>query len=213
MIIVLIGPPGSGKGTYAQMLAKKGWIHFSMGQELREEAQRGGKYAEKIKAIQASGRLVPSEILMSVFSGFIKKNAHKNIILDGMPRTMDQANAVEKSLKPLHPVDAYFYIDAHEDEVKDRLKKRRQCSKCGKVYGKPLQPKKKGICDRCGGSLMVRNDDKPSVIHDRFKIYQKETVPVIDWASSRYPVFYIDGHGKPGVVFKRLVRLFPLLKE
>jgi adenylate kinase len=142
----------------------------------------------------------------------MKKHRMKNIVLDGMPRTLDQAKSMAKALKSIYPVDAFFFIDAHEKEVKDRLRKRRQCPQCGKVFGKVVLPKRKGTCDRCGGKLKVRNDDKPSVIHERFLVYEKETVPVIDWASSRYPVFYIDGHGKPGVVFKRLVRLFPLLK-
>ncbi len=212
MIIVLIGPPGSGKGTYAQTLAKKGWVHFSMGQALRDHVKRKGPMSKEIESYTSKGRLVPGHVFFPVFQEAVRRFGKKNIIFDGLPRNLDQAAGMEKALKTIHPIDGYFYIDVHEKEIRDRLKKRRQCANCGKVYGKPVVPKKKGICDRCKGKLVIREDDKPSVIHERFQVYEKETVPVIDWASSRYPVFYIDGHGKPGVVFKRLVRLFPLLK-
>lgn len=212
MIIVLIGPPGSGKGTYAQLLAKKGWVHFSMGQVLREYVNAGGPFAKEIARIQATGQLVPSRIFFPVFVDYMKKHRSKNIVLDGMPRTMEQAVSMSTALKSIKPVDAFLFIDAHEDEIKDRLRKRRQCSKCGKVFGKVVKPKKKGLCDRCGGKLQIRNDDKPSVIHERFRVYNTETAPVVDWASEHYPVFYIDGHGTPGVVFKRIQRVLSILK-
>lgn len=212
MIVVLIGPPGSGKGTYAQMLAKKGWIHFSIGQALRDHVKRKGPLAQKIESFISKGHLVSQPIFFSVFKDAIRRFGDKNIIFDGLPRNISQSVGMEKALKSIHPIDAYVYIDVHEKEVRDRLKKRRQCLSCGKVYGKTVKSKKKGICDACGGKLGLRNDDRPEIIHERFKVYNKETVPVLDWASARYPVFYIHGHGKPSVVFKRITRVLSLLK-
>lgn len=213
MIVVFLGPPGSGKGTYAQLLAQKGWVHFSMGQALRAYAKSGEPFSEEIKKMQASGKLVSSKIFFHVLSHGIKKMGKKNIILDGLPRNLEQAKKLETFLRRTHPIDAYFLIDINEKEVLERLSHRRQCEKCGEVYGKNTPSTKKGFCDVCGGKLVTRNDDKPSVIRERFRVYHHETEPVIEWASGQYPVFFIHGHGSPSVVFKRIQRIISLLTK
>ncbi|MEK6970920.1 MAG: nucleoside monophosphate kinase [archaeon] len=212
MIIALIGSPGSGKGTYAQMLAQEGWVHFSMGQALRDHVKKKGPLSKKIDSYTSNGRLVPSSIFFRVFKDAVQGFGKKNLVLDGLPRTIRQATGMEKSLASIHPIDAFLFIDVHVDEVKDRLSKRSQCGDCGMVYGKSAAPKKKGICGRCGGRLSIRKDDTPSVIDERFHVYEKETLPVIEWASKRYLLFHINGHGKPGVVFKRIRTVIRLVK-
>ncbi|MEK6902978.1 MAG: nucleoside monophosphate kinase [archaeon] len=213
MIIVFLGPPGSGKGTYAQLLAQKGWIHFSIGQAMREYAKTGGKYSEEIKKIQASGKLAPGNIFFHVFSHYVQKWGKKNVVLDGLPRTLPQAKEMKRHLTRFRSIDAYFLINVSEEEVMDRLSQRRQCEKCGEVYGTSQKPKTKGKCNRCGGKLIQRNDDKPSVIRERFRVYHAETEPVIEWAAAHYPMFLIHGHGSSSVVFKRIFRIISVLKK
>lgn len=213
MRIAFIGPPGSGKGTYSQMLVKKGWIHFSMGQAFRDYVKTNGKFAKKIDKIISGGNLVPPNYFSPVFDAAMKKVA-KKIIFDGVPRTMAQARDMERILYARGtPLDAFLFLDVPEKELERRLGSRRQCEKCYTVYGTTIRPKKKGICDRDGEKLIRRTDDTPSVIRNRFEVYARQTFPVVDWASARFPVYYINGHGSPSVVFKRISRVISLVES
>ena len=104
-------------------------------------------------------------------------------------------------------------MDVHASELIRRLKGRRQCSRCGRIYGVHEKPKKKGHCDMDNGKLISRNDDKPSVIHHRFSVYEKETLPVLEWASKQYPVFRIQGNDSPAMVFKRVSKIISLMQQ
>jgi adenylate kinase len=212
MKIVFLGPPGSGKGTYAQMLTKKGWVHFSMGQALRRHAKEGGKYAQEIDSLLLHGHLATDKIAYFVLREFLSQKSTKNVVLDGFPRNMVQAKGTGSILGRKHPISSFIFVDVPEKIIIERLKSRRQCEKCGKVYGAHNLPVRKGHCDAEGGKLILRNDDKPSVIQERFRVYWKETHPVLEWASHHYPVFYINGVGSPKVVFKRIEKVVSILK-
>ncbi|MEK6820790.1 MAG: nucleoside monophosphate kinase [archaeon] len=207
MKIVLLGPPGAGKGTYAQKLAQKGWVHFSMGQALRDHVARKGPLSKKITAYTSKGKLVSSRIFFEVFEHAMKAHGKKNIVFDGLPRSMAQATRMHQGSH----IDAFIFIDVKKEEVHDRILTRRQCEKCGMIFGKKDNVSKMKKCSSCKGPLVTRKDDTPSIIATRWKVYEEETLPVVEWASTHYPVFYIDGHGSPTVVFKRILKAISVL--
>lgn len=212
MILVFIGPPGSGKGTVAQLFVKKGWVSFSMGEALREHVRQKGKYAKEIDELLKHGRLARDKMAYDVLRGHLYSLKGKNIIFDGFPRNIKQIKGARKILHELKKdIDAFVFFDVPVEEIISRLKQRRQCSVCGKIYGKNVHPKKKGFCDKDNGKLILRNDDKPSVIKDRFRVFDHETFPVMEEASKYYPVFRINGMGPPNAIFKRVQRVLSLI--
>lgn len=213
MILVFIGSPGSGKGTIAQLFEKKGWVAFSMGQALRDHVKRKGKYAEEVEKLLREGKLARDKVAYDVLHEHLSSLKNKNIIFDGFPRNVKQMNGARKILRSLKKdIAAFIFIDVSPIEVLGRLKARRQCVLCGKIYGRDVQPLKKGICDVDKGKLIERIDDKPSVIKERFRVFNEETSPVLEEASKHYPVFRIAGEGHPSKVFKRIQRVISLLK-
>lgn len=209
-----MGPPGSGKGTVAQMLARKGWVHFSMGQALREHIAAGGKYAKTIQRLNARGILSPNKIVSPIFHDFLTVHVKRRVVLDGYPRNLVQVKGTHAELsKKKMDIDAFILIDVPSRVLVERLSSRRQCSVCGKVFGLHLKSKHRGKCDEDGGKLIQREDDKRSTIRHRFSVYEKETLPVVEWASSRYPVFRVDGAGSPAVVLKRVQKVISLLEK
>lgn len=213
MILVFIGPPGGGKGTIAQMLARKGWVHFSMGQALRDHVKHNGKFAQKVEKILSNGQLVPDAIAFSVLKESVLHLRGKNIVFDGFPRNLDQTKSARKVLRALkQDFDGFVFIDVPEKIILKRLKLRRQCESCGKIYGTHILPRKKGICNVDGGKLIPRADDHPSVIRKRFHVYRTLTAPVLDWATLNYPVFRVDGSPSPNAVFKQVARVLSFIR-
>ena len=213
MILVFIGPPGGGKGTIAQMLSRKGWVHFSMGQALRDHVKNGGKFAKKVSGILSSGQLVPDAIAFAVLKDSVLHMHGKNIVFDGFPRNLDQTKSARKVLRALkQDFDGFVFIDVPEKIILQRLKLRRQCEKCGKIYGSHILPKKSGVCNADGGKLVSRADDHPSVIRKRFHVYHTLTAPVLDWATLNYPVFRVDGSPSPNAVFKQVARIISFIR-
>ena len=213
MILVFIGPPGGGKGTIAQMLARKGWVHFSMGQALRDHVKNNGKYAKKVNGILSTGQLVPDVIAFAVLKESISHMRGKNIVFDGFPRNLDQTKSARKVLRALkQDFDGFVFIDVPEKVILERLKLRRQCETCGKIYGSHIRPRKKGFCNVDGGKLIPRADDHPSVIQKRFHVYHTLTAPVLDWAAINYPVFRVDGSPSPNAVFKHVSRVISFIR-
>ncbi|MDP2666133.1 MAG: nucleoside monophosphate kinase [Candidatus Diapherotrites archaeon] len=208
MNLVLMGPPGSGKGTIAQLLTKKGWVHFSTGQALRDHAARKGKFAARIDTLLSKGHLASDAITYHVLQENLSRLEGKNVLFDGFPRNLAQGKGARTRLNPLGmDFDAFIFLEVSTNEVVARLANRRQCAMCGRVYGKQNPSKKVGVCDADGGKLIRRDDDKPAVIRERFRVYRTQTLPLLDWAAERYPVFEVNGKGSPTTVFKRVVRL------
>lgn len=193
-IFIFFGPPGSGKGTQAEMVAKKYSIpRISTGDLLRDETKRKTKIGEEVEKIMARGKLVPEKIIKSLILNRINnKDAKKGFILDGYPRNMSQQNDLMRAISKEAKVSAAL-INVSDKEIKNRLGGRRMCA-CGATYHlKYNPPKKKGICDLCGNKLFIREDDKPSVISDRLKLYHREIAPILKYWKKNGGLIKIDG--------------------
>lgn len=184
MKIVMLGPPGAGKGTYASRLTVKlGIPHISTGDMVREEIKRQTDLGKKIKEYSDKGALVPDEIIIKILAERLgKPDCAKGFILDGFPRTINQAEALER----ITEIDLVINLNVPDEIIITRLSNRLICSKCGAIYNLlTLKPKKEGICDKCGGKLYQREDDKPEVIKERLDVYRRQTEPLIGYYSKK----------------------------
>jgi adenylate kinase len=205
MKFVFLGPPGVGKGTYSSRIAPKlGIVHISTGDIFREEVEEGTALGKKIKGIMARGDLVSDKIVIDAIKKRCKKqDCRLGFILDGFPRTIEQAEALEKMFK----IDLVLNIQMPEDILVEKISARRVCRECGDIYNvadirrngiemPPMLPKVTGKCDKCGGELYQRPDDKSEVIKERLKNYREETQPLIDYYRKRG--ILKDFHAKAG---------------
>ncbi|MGB9133973.1 MAG: adenylate kinase [Candidatus Bathyarchaeia archaeon] len=184
MNLVIFGPPGSGKGTYASRLQLKlGLPAIATGDLLREIVRKKSKLARTVKEYMSRGELVPDAIVIEVLKERLARNdCEEGFILDGFPRTIDQAKALDNVTR----IDAVINLTVPEWLIIERLSSRRICKKCGDVYNTLyLKPKKEGICDKCGGELYQRIDDTPEVVKERLKVYEKQTEPLIEYYSGK----------------------------
>ncbi len=209
MRLVLLGAPGSGKGTQGERLAKKLNVpQLSTGDILRSAIRGGSELGKKADAFMSKGELVPNQLILDVMAERLAKDDCKNgYILDGFPRTIAQAEGLDKILEAANAkLDAAINIDVKEEEVIRRLGGRRQCSKCSAVYHNEFSPSKKGnICDKCDGELYQRGDDTDATIRNRLKIYKQETAPLIDYY--KRCLKNVDGVGTGDEIFKRICSL------
>lgn len=190
MKLVIFGPPGSGKGTYASRLRSKLSIaSVSTGDIFREAVKQGTELGKGVKKHLDSGQLVPDDTVIKVVRNRIAKpDCEKGFILDGFPRTVEQAKALETAVK----IDAIINLLIPEEIIIERLSNRRTCKNCGEIYNlKTLKPKKEGICDKCGGPLIQRKDDTISVIKERFQVFEKQTRPLIKHYKNKTPLVNI----------------------
>jgi adenylate kinase len=185
MNIVLLGAPGTGKGTQAQFIAELFKIPvISPGDILRQEIKKGTTLGKKAKSFVEGGKLVPDEIILGMIRRRIMNNGLKNgFILDGFPRNLAQAEALDEMLRSIGmDIDRAIYFRMEEDKIVERLSGRRICTNCGETYHTQYNPpKKNNICDKCGGELYQREDDKPKIIKKRLGTYNKNTAPIIDY--------------------------------
>lgn len=195
MIIILFGVPGVGKGTLAAMLNKKYNLpHISSGNLLRELVNKGIA-GEDLKAIIDKGHLVQDLLVYKIVGDRLKeKDCEKGFILDGFPRTIAQAEFLDDFVKHKNTnITNVINFKASEKTIIKRLGGRRMCSKCDAIYHlQNIKPKKAGICDKCGGELLQREDDKPEVIKNRIEVYKKQTAPVTDFYENKGLLVYID---------------------
>lgn len=186
--LILLGPPGVGKGTIADMLEKEtGAAHLSTGDMLREEVKNGTELGRKASEYMNSGELVPDELVINILEKRVAENrGGEGFVLDGFPRTVAQARALEQILSEAgHRPDAVINLKAPEDVIIQRLSGRLQCADCAKIYhSKNMPPEKEGVCDACGGRLFQREDDREETVKVRLKTYAEQTSPLIDFYSS-----------------------------
>jgi adenylate kinase len=201
-IIVLIGKPGSGKGTQADPLAKALGIPFvSTGKLMRAEIKKGTRLGKTIAADVATGRLVDNAVTALLLRRRLAKpDTHQGLIIDGSPRDLEQALMLDKISHVTHAI----LISITDKEVIRRLSGRRVCSKCGHNYHVELhKPKVEGICDLCGGKIIHRDDDKPSIIKERLKSYREDTIPVLQYYRRLRALRRVDGLGSIDEVGER----------
>lgn len=203
--LALFGPQGSGKGTQAEMLAKKYDLPvLSTGDIFRSEIKKQTELGKLAESLINGGRLVPDEITNKIVLGELAKEKYKNgFILDGYPRNTDQLTSLEKNVG----LDLAIELAVNDEEVVRRLASRRVCSKCGAIYNisnKP--PRKEGVCDLCGGKIEAREDDKPEAIKKRLTIYHEETEPIIEYYSGKDKLKRVDGAESIQKVFEEIVR-------
>ncbi len=212
MRLILLGPPGAGKGTHAQVLSKNWNIaHISTGDMLRDALRAATPLGLKAKEYMEKGGLVPDEIVIALVRERLSKgDAKKGFLLDGFPRTSQQAESLDETLKDLTmPIDLVLYFKTSLAVIIRRLSGRRVCSKCGKTYHLVnFKPKIQGICDACGADLMQRSDDREDVIENRLKAYEKQTEPLIDYYKKKKVLAEVSGDLEVPELSEELEKLF-----
>ena len=197
MRIVLLGAPGAGKGTQCKRIAGKyGVLHLSSGDILRQERTAGTELGKKAQSYMDSGSLVPDNLIVEMMVGAINKVSKKGFVLDGFPRTVNQAEELDKLLgRNGKKIDAVLNLEINEQVIVKRMSGRRSCPKCGAVYHiEKLKPKVNGICDHDGTKLIQRPDDRPDVVINRLKTYHQQTKPVVDYYKNNNTVYDIDAN-------------------
>lgn len=204
VIVVLLSPPGGGKGTQAEHLVEEyGFRHYSTGAILREEVRKGTDIGLRAQEAMENGELVPDALLGEIVRARLEHLEGPGCILDGYPRNLPQAEYLEK-VRGDYPV-FIVNITVPEEQIFKRLSGRRFCSNCGKIYNIYFSPPRRdGICDSCGSRLEQRKDDREEVIEERLRVYRRQTHPVIDYYRERDGYFEVDGDREPDQVFQQL---------
>jgi adenylate kinase len=196
--IILLGPPGAGKGTQAKLLEqKRGLVQLSTGDMLRSHVKAGDELGQKAKAIMDAGQLVPDDLMIAMISNRISQpDARKGFILDGFPRTVPQAEALDRMLaeKGLK-LDSVIEMKVDEAELVRRISGRYSCAKCGAGYHDTLAtPKAPGVCDRCGSTEFVRRpDDRAETVQARLDVYRRQTEPILPYYRGKGILESVDG--------------------
>ena len=209
MIIMLLGPPGGGKGTQAVKLFEKYKLpQISTGEILRAEIKKGSELGKEANQYVSKGLLVPDDIMVKIIKKrIVEKDCKNGLVLDGFPRTIPQAEALDEVLKGLgKKIDKVISIVVSEKFLVERLTGRRLCSKCGAGYHiKFSPPKQNGKCDTCGGELIQREDDKEETIKKRFRVYQEQTAPLIRYYRQKGILKEVNGEGDIESIYKLII--------
>ena len=206
-----MGPPGAGKGTQAPRLAEKiNASHVSTGDMLRTEVAARTRLGLMAKKFMDAGDLVPDQVMIDMIATRMANdddNAHPSIILDGFPRTVSQAEALDDALQATGgAIDAAIMLDVERGELVRRLAGRATCANCKTPYHLMFSPPSKdGACDNCGGELVRRPDDQPEAVRNRLRVYDEQTAPVLEYYRAKNKLTVIDGAGTPDDVFKLLL--------
>ena len=211
MNLILLGPPGAGKGTQAQRIVERYHIpQVSTGDILRTAVKEGTPLGKKAKAFMDQGKLVPDEVVIGIIEGRLRApDCNPGFILDGFPRTIVQAEALQAILTKMgKSMDHVINIEVYSEELVRRLTGRRTCKNCGAMFHLLFHPpKREGVCDRCGGVLYQREDDKEETIRMRLREYEKQTTPLIQHYQLKNGLRSVQGVGGEDEIFERIVRL------
>ena len=208
MNLILLGPPGAGKGTQAKMMVDQyGIPQISTGDILRANLKAQTELGLEAKKYMDAGKLVPDEVVIGIIANRLKEDdCQKGYMLDGFPRTVAQAEALDKILAGAGSgIDHVISIDVPNDELMGRLTGRRTCRQCGQGYHVMFDPPKAdAVCDKCGGELYQRDDDNEQTVGNRLKVYADQTQPLIDYYQGKGLLRPIDGLGEISEIYKRV---------
>ena len=212
MKLILLGPPGAGKGTQSMVLSKQYKIpHISTGDILRESVKSSTDLGARAKSYMDKGELVPDGIVIGIVAQRLKMaDCAAGYILDGFPRTLNQAVELDKELVAMKStIDMVLYFETSSKVAIERLSGRRVCKSCGFNYHiKNIPPKVAGVCDKCGGELFQRPDDKEETVLNRLKIYEEQTKPLVDYYSDQKILRKVSGDLGVNDLFKVLSKIF-----
>ena len=211
MKIIMLGAPGAGKGTQAKRIADKYSIpHISTGDIFRANIKNGTELGNKAKEYMDKGLLVPDELVVDlVIDRFKNPDCANGYVLDGFPRTIPQAEALENALSAIgETIDYAINVEVPDENIINRMSGRRACVGCGSTYHIKYAPTKvEGVCDRCGKELILRDDDKPETVKKRLDVYHEQTQPLIDFYTKRGKIVEVDGTVDMEDVFAAIVKI------
>lgn len=209
MRLVLLSPPGGGKGTQAKRLMKRySVVQISTGDILRQEVQEGTEIGRQAASLMEKGELVGDSVIIEIIRRRLEKEDTKNgFILDGFPRTIAQAGSLKKMLEEMNlPLNGVISLEVGDETLIRRLGGRRICRDCGLEYHLEFKPpKSSGRCDKCGGDLYLRDDDREEVINRRLKVYREETALLVDYYQREGLLYRMDGEGEIDKVFEEII--------
>lgn len=207
----MLGAPGAGKGTQAKKIAEKYSIpHISTGDIFRANIKEGTELGKKAKEYMDKGALVPDELVCDlVVDRISQEDAENGYVLDGFPRTIPQAEALDAALDKINEkVDYAIDVDVPDDNIVNRMSGRRACVACGGTYHIVFNPTKaEGVCDSCGGQLILRDDDRPETVKNRLKVYHEQTQPLIEYYTKKNILKSVDGTQDMSKVFDSIVAI------
>lgn len=207
LVVILLGPPGSGKGTQAVEIAKKLSLpHISTGDLFRENIQNNTVLGQKAKSFIDKGNLVPDELVLDMlFDRLSKNDCKKGYILDGFPRTLSQAESLEAKLKTVNYLT--INLDVKDDILVDRISKRLICKNCKTPYHETnMPPKTAGICDKCGGKLYHRDDDNAEVVASRLTVYHTQSEPLIEYYKNQSHLVNVEASGNKDQILGNILQ-------
>ena len=211
MKIIMLGAPGAGKGTQAKKIADKYQIpHISTGDIFRANIKEGTELGKKAKSYMDQGQLVPDELTLElIMDRFQNPDCKNGYVLDGFPRTIPQAEALTEALaKKGETIDYAINVEVPDENIINRMGGRRACLACGSTYHIVYAPNRvEGICDRCGGKLVLRDDDKPQTVKNRLNVYHNQTQPLIEYYTRQGKLAEVDGTQSMEDVFNAIVKI------
>jgi len=216
MRVVLLGAPGAGKGTHCKRIVSQyDVLHLSSGDILRRERAEGTDLGKQAQSYMDSGTLVPDDLIVEMMSKAVKAAPAAGYVLDGFPRTVNQAEALDRSLADGESgIDVVINLQVDDSVVVERITGRRSCPKCGAVYHvKNMPPKQEGVCDHDGAELVQRPDDTAEVVKNRLATYYEQTKPVVDYYKAKRTVHDVDANGDADTVAAQLLEKLDALSS